>query len=131
MSLSFWRQAGGSNFGSSPLMGEFPFLTTRIPFIKAVAACGVLQREVGRPVLLPALALEEAALFEVGKEGEAIYVLPKPPGAAEPRECQARHPDVSMGDVHECDGTGLALGVKHRWDSSQSPTMLMLYLFTV
>lgn len=45
--------------------------------------------EVGRPALLPVLALEEAASLEVGKgcgEGdEAAHVLPKPSSSAEPR----------------------------------------------
>lgn len=72
----------------------------------------MLQREADRAAVLLVLALEGTALLEVRKGGNAAHVLPKPSGSAEPRDCQATNPNVSMGDVHKSDGMGLVLGVR-------------------
>lgn len=66
---------------------------------------------------------------DLGREGRLFHVLPKQSCSAELRGCQATNPDVSVGDVHERSGMGLALGVRNRWNPLQSPGVLRLYLF--
>lgn len=83
----------------------------------------------GRPALLSVFAPEETMLLEVGKGGKAARVVPKLSGSAEPRSCQATNSNMSMCDGHECDGMGLALGVRQRWDPLRSPRVLRLCLF--
>lgn len=131
--MSCWGQAGANDCSSSPLMGDFPVprpdpKVLWFPFYSDCWERGELQRELGSPALLPVCALAEPALL--GGEGrQGCARAARAVGLCRAQRLPSHKPQPEHGDRRKCDGMGLALRVRRRWDLSQSPRMLKLYLF--